>query len=78
MSQLMSSLEDLSLATSPSSSYPFFYSPGLTHTASCDGWTLFPAEQEVRAVTGGSTQWRVTRQENILTGPDQDHCDPGV
>ena len=68
ISQLMTSLEDLSLADSPSSSYPFFYSPGLQSAGSCDGWSLFPPEQEVMAVTGGSQQWRVTRQSVFYQG----------
>ena len=58
----MSSLEALSLADCPASSYPYFYSPGLQPGLGCDGWSLFPAEQEVLAVTGGSQEWRVTRQ----------------
>ena len=73
----MSSLEALSLASSPASSYPYFYSPGLQPGLGCDGWSLFPAEQEVLAVTGGSQEWRVTRQ-GVSQGSETLQFDQGL
>ena len=41
MALLLTSLEDLISADNPTSSYPFFYSPGLLAAATSDGEAVF-------------------------------------
>ena len=59
LASLQLTLEDLIKADNPSSSYPFFYNPGLFKALE-DGWHLFRPEQEFLSLVGQNTaEWRL-------------------
>ena len=59
LASLQVTLEDLIKADNPSSSYPFFYNPGLFKALE-DGWHLFRPEQEFLSLVGQNTaEWRL-------------------
>ena len=51
-------LEDLINADDPTSSYPFFYNPGLFKALE-DGWSLFRPEQEFMSMVGNQGDWKL-------------------
>ena len=56
---LQSTLEQLSTADNPASSYPFFYNPGLFKALE-DGWSLYTPDQEFLSLTAGNQDWRLS------------------
>ena len=59
IASLQTTLENLINADNPTSSYPFFYNPGLFKALE-DGWLLFRPEQEFLSVVGQNTaDWRL-------------------
>ena len=60
---LQSTLEQLSTADNPASSYPFFYNPGLFKALE-DGWSLYTPDQEFLSLTSGNQDWRLSTVNN--------------
>ena len=58
ISALLMTLEDLINADDPTSSYPFFYNPGLFKALE-DGWSLFRPEQEFMSMVGNQGDWKL-------------------
>lgn len=56
---LQTTLENLMNADNPTSSYSFFYNPGVFQALE-DGWSLYTPDQEFLSVTRSQPDWRLT------------------